>query len=211
MRCALFAVCFILACAPRSSPSPSTPEPTQADLLGMMQTVDGLTLQLRSGGCRGAGDVTFDVVDDALVITNLEPDECEASIELGETVSFTWAELPGFRTIGFGPGAVPVREPAEAPGATEAPAEATEEPIYGVLFTNDGLDVRVSTGGCTTLESFTSWLEPGEPELVHLVRTRMDGCDAFIPEGVVLHFTWAQLGVTKDRARLVNPIHKLPL
>jgi hypothetical protein len=49
--------------------------------------------------------------------------------------------------------------------------------------------------------SIVQWIEPGQVERVHLVRTKTDRREAEIPEGVVLHFTWAQL---------VNPIHKLP-
>jgi hypothetical protein len=231
MHRALFALWFVAACAPQTSPSdPSTTEPTatpsdpapgeptpkhvrdaELDLFGVMQTHEGLTLQLRSGGCRHEGGVDFGVADEALVITRLEEENCEALMPLGEQVAFVWDKLPAFQKFGFSTAAVPVLEPGTKAGATKAVAGGEEEHIYGVLVTSDGLDIRVFSSGCTGEANFTSWIEPGDIERVHLIRTKLDQCEADIPEGVVLHFTWAQLGVTKQQAQLVNPILKAPL
>jgi hypothetical protein len=210
MRRAVLALWFVAACAPQASPSVSPePIPVEPELFGVMQTHEGLTLQLRSGGCRDESDVGFAVVEDELVIPALESDTCEAKIVLGEQVLFTWAELPEFLELGFRPGAVPVLQPGSTPGPTTGPADGQDEEIYGVLVTADGLDVRVWSSGCTGADHFTAWIEPAETELVHLVRTKLDRCEADIPEGMLLHFTWAQLGVTKAEARLVNPIVRL--
>ena len=222
MRRALLALC-LTACAPQTSPTPTeqpaTPEPTTTPLvvddepllLGMMQANDGLTLQLQSGGCRDKSDFGLGVVANALAFTKLDNDQCRAEIPLGANVSFAWSELPEFATFGFAPGDMPVLEPATTPGPTTTIEGAIDEWLYGVLVTSDGIDVRVFTGGCTGAADFTAWIEPGDIDLVHLVRTRIDGCEAEIPEGVLLHFTWAQLGVTDHRARLANQIVKLPL
>jgi hypothetical protein len=219
MHRALFALWIVLACTPQTPATthegPSTPQPTavaELEILGVMQTFDGLAVQLRSGGCRDKTNVDFAVVEDKLVIERVESDSCEAEMPLGEKLLFTWDELPAFGGgLGFTPGLAPVLEPGTTPGPTTAPGGVPDEWIYGVLVTSDGLDIRVLTGGCTGVEDFTSWIEPsGKTELVHLIRTRIDGCEAYVPEGVLLHFTWAQLGVTKGEARLVNPIQKLP-
>jgi hypothetical protein len=214
MRHALFAVWLLAGCTPQTSPStheqPASPEPSAAELelFGVMQTNDGLTLQLPSGGCRDKSDVSFAVAEDQLVITSLASDSCEAKLELGENVLFPWAELPASSGLGFGSGAMPVLEPGLTPGPLAGPEGLDDEAIYGVLVTPDGLDIRVFSGGCTGAEDFTAWVEPGEVERVHVVRTRLDGCEAEIPEGVLLHFTWARLGVTRSEARLANPIFK---
>jgi hypothetical protein len=210
-RAQLLAVWFLAACTPRTSPTePTAVEPAELELLGMMQTHEGLALQLRSGGCRDQSDVDFAVVDNQLVITRLDADECDAMIVLGEQVLFAWAELPTFGAIGFRPGVMRVLRPGSAPGPTTGPAGSSDEGIYGVLVTEDGLDVRVFSAGCTGPDHFTAWIEPGETEIIHLVRTKLDGCEAEIPEGMLLHFTWAQLRVTQQQARLANPIDRLP-
>jgi hypothetical protein len=188
------------------SSSSSSTRPATGQLLGVMQTHEGLTLQLHSGGCRKAEDVTFAVNAGELVITNVTIDSCEAVFRLGESVLFPWSKLPSFSKLGMVPDAAPVLKPGTTPGATKAPAGGKDEPIYGVIVKDDGLDVRVSSGGCTAAEHFTAWIEPGKTELVHLVRLQEDSCEAWVPAGELLHFTWQQLGVTKNEARLVNPL-----
>lgn len=195
---------------------PNETEPIQSDaaaghILGVMQTQGGLILQVDSGGCRKPADVSFTVVAGKLSIAAVTPDHCEAEVPLGEELLFPWAELPTFGELGIIPGPASVLQPGTTAGPTTAPVGAIDEPIYGVLVKPDGLDIRVSSGGCTSVEHFTAWIEPGATELVHLVRTKLDSCEAYVPEGKLLHFTWAQLGVTKSAARLVNPLDELVL
>jgi hypothetical protein len=214
MHRALLALWVLASCTPTTSEptaEPAQPQSTAGQIYGVMQTHEGLTLQIDSGGCRQAGDVTFSAAAGELTITDVTIDSCEAYIVLGETLLFPWAELPTFSKLRLTIDPAPVIEPGRTAGALEAPAGENDEEIYGVLVTPDGLDVRVQSGGCTTADSFTSWIEPGAAELVHLVRSELDGCDAYLPDGVLLHFTWQQLGVTRGSARLVNPIVTLPV
>ena len=196
---------------PKPGPVQVEPDAAADQIRGVMQTQTGLTLQIDSGGCSKPADVSFTVVAGKLSIAAVTPDRCEAEIPLGQEVLFPWDELPTFSELGIIPGPVPVLEPGTTAGPTTAVAGAIDEPIYGVLVKPDGLDVRVSSGGCTSVEDFTAWIEPGATELVHLVRTKPDHCEAYVPEGELLHFTWAQLGVTKRSARLVNPLDELVL
>ena len=182
-------------------------QPTE--ILGLMQTREGLTLQIESGGCRKTADVGFATHAGALSIASLVPDNCEGEVVLGTKLLFAWADLPAFVTLGIELGPVEVLEPGTNVGLSIPPEGARDEPIYGVLVSADGLDVRVDSGGCTQPEHFTAFVEPGETALVHLVRTQPDMCELYVPEGELLHFTWAQLGVTVGKARVVNPLRKL--
>ena len=186
---------------------PVLSQPTE--IFGLMQTREGLTLQIESGGCRKTADVGFATNAGKLSIASLVPDTCEGDVVLGTKLLFAWADLPAFVTLGIELGPVEVLEPGTNAGPSIPPEGARDEPIYGVLVSADGLDVRVDSGGCTQPEHFTAFVEPGETALVHLVRTQPDMCEAYVAEGELIHFTWAQLGVTAGKARVVNPLRKL--
>ncbi|MFV8751756.1 hypothetical protein ACNOYE_14520 [Nannocystaceae bacterium ST9] len=196
----------------KSEPAKSKPANSESSqLLGVMQTFEALTLQVRSEGCRESADVRFAVIEGELTIDAIAPETCEDTRVLGAPLRFAWSELPAFAELGFELGPVDVLEPGPKPGPSVAPERGVDEPLYGVLVGADGIDVRVSSGGCTVPEHFTAFVEPGEIQLVHLIRLEADSCEADLPEGELLHFTWAQLGVTAGKARVVNRIEKLEI
>lgn len=203
-----------------AKPEPSAAEPAQTEpaklapgsqILGLMQTKDGLTLQVESGGCRKAEDVAFTSASGRLAIASVAPDHCERDDELGTDVMFPWADLPAFLTIGIELAGAVVVEPSDIAGPSAPPEGSKDEPLFGALVKPDGLDVRVFSGGCTQPEHFAFYVEPGSVQQVHIVRTQPDLCEAYIPEGELLHFTWKQLGVTAGTARVANSFEKLPI
>ncbi|MFV8751757.1 hypothetical protein ACNOYE_14525 [Nannocystaceae bacterium ST9] len=192
------------------APVPMLMDPAQINqVLGAMQTRDGLTLQVHSGGCRKPADITFGTPGGTLTIDTIAPDTCDMDSVLGTNLVYPWHDLPSFLGFGINIGPAEVVEPGSKAGPSVPPEGAKDEAIYGVLVTSKGLDVRVSSGGCTELEHFTAYVEPGDTQLVHLVRTKPDMCEVYVAEGELLSFTWEQLGVTKGKARLVNPFQKL--
>jgi hypothetical protein len=203
----------------KTEPEPAKPEPAPAtepgklapgsQILGLMQTTEGLTLQVESGGCRKAADVAFASTSGALIIASVAPDSCERHDVLGTEVLFSWADVPAFMTIAIELAGAEVVEPGKVAGPSVPPEGGKDEPLYGALVKPDGLDVRVSSGGCTEAEHFAFYVEPGAVQQVHIVRTKPDTCEAYVPEGELLHFTWEQLGVTAGNARVANPFEKL--
>lgn len=75
---------------------------------------------------------------------------------------------------------------------------ATErEAILGVTYNADGITYQVSSGGCTSKENFeVAQLETFPVQLV-LNRISPDFCEAYLPYGVTITFTYAELGLTE--------------
>lgn len=99
--------------------------------------------------------------------------------------------------------------------AVNSTAEATEvvEPLKSLARTKAGLTVRVYTGGCTDKSHF-AWkqvpageLSKKAPAELIMVRTQKDNCYAHIPEGMVIDFSYAELGLKPDAVFTVgNPV-----
>ncbi len=188
---------------------PALPPGKPSEVIGLMQTKAGLTLQVHTGGCRKASDVTFGVETGTLKVTAIAPDSCEMDSVLGTDFLYAWADLPAFMMIGIELGSAEVVKPGSKAGPSVAPEGAKDERLFGVELTDDGIDVRVSSGGCTAPEHFAFYVEPGEVQALHIVRTKPDMCEVYVAEGELLHFTWEQLGVTAGQVRVANPFEKL--
>lgn len=71
------------------------------------------------------------------------------------------------------------------------------ERLYGSLVTSsDTVVITAPSNGCTSKDSFRADTEKGDN--VHRItfeRVRADNCEAFIPDGVELSWTFAELGV----------------
>lgn len=188
---------------------PALPPGKPSEVIGLMQTREGLSLQVHTGGCRKASDITFAVETGTLKVSAIAPDSCEMDSVLGDDFLFAWADLPAFMMLGIELGEAEVVTPGTAAGPSVPPEGAKDERLFGVKLTDDGVDVRVFSGGCTDAAHFAFYVEPGAVQTLHIVRTKPDMCEAYVAEGELLHFTWAQMGVTAGKVRVANPFEKL--
>ena len=82
---------------------------------------------------------------------------------------------------------------------TESEFSPQLENLMGIEIENEKLKIRVSTGGCTTKESFQINVIKGftgiPPYLVEIYRVIPDPCKGFFPEGVVLEYKLKELGI----------------
>lgn len=62
------------------------------------------------------------------------------------------------------------------------------------LVDDAGITFQVPTGGCTGKENFGLETISPKPLTVRLLRIRPDYCEAFVPDGVKVHFTFAEIG-----------------
>lgn len=86
-------------------------------------------------------------------------------------------------------------------------AEIFLEPLYGHLKTSQGVAVQVYSGGCTEKRFFkvVKKLNAGVQE-IYLKRQRPDYCEAFLPYGTLIYFTYKDLGLQSgDTYRIMNP------
>jgi len=97
-----------------------------------------------------------------------------------------------------------------APLPELAPPAASLERVYAVHRDTDGLAVRVRSNGCTSAASFiTTTAQKGGQKEVALVRAQPDYCRALLRDGVVIKWTWAQLGVaSSDEVTVRNPLQE---
>lgn len=80
------------------------------------------------------------------------------------------------------------------------------EPIMGYSVDYEGITYQVSSGGCTKKEDFTVAQLESFPVQLQLVRHKMDFCEAFLPYGTTIKFTWAELGLgAGSQATIANP------
>lgn len=90
---------------------------------------------------------------------------------------------------------------------THVKKQRSLEPLLGYKFTETGIAFQVASGGCTTKQDFeTSFLKSNPPGVL-LTRKRADRCKAALPDGVVIEFSFAELGVGRlDGVTVANPI-----
>ncbi len=69
-----------------------------------------------------------------------------------------------------------------------------EERILSYVVRSTGIDFRVASGGCTHKAHFGLEKVQTQPLTVRLVRLTPDYCEALLPEGVVVQFTFAEIG-----------------
>jgi hypothetical protein len=204
--CCAALLCSLL-CSLLGTASAQTPAP--APLLGALPSDAGVTVQLVTDGCMKRDHLTASPAgsDTAQVSVNT-PGVCDDRWPLGQRFLLTWADLgtsdSGLLANPLAP--IHIAQPAKAASLATKPAAGTDQPIFGYLIDPDALVVSVDSGGCTTLDQFQPWIEPTDPPTIHLTRTIDDQCEADLPWGQTLRFTWEQLGVTASSARLANPV-----
>ena len=81
------------------------------------------------------------------------------------------------------------------------------EPLLGVLYRYGGIMFQVSSSGCTTKDDFKVEVLESYPLQLRLVRLQEDPCDAFLPLGTLIRFTFKELGMQPgDQLRVINPL-----
>ncbi|MNU39107.1 hypothetical protein [uncultured Brevundimonas sp.] len=85
-------------------------------------------------------------------------------------------------------------------------AEALEA-VRKVDFDGQRLSVVVGSNGCTEASSFEVKIKDADPAELSLIRRAPDLCKAIVREGVVVSWTYAELGLnTGQHVRVLNPI-----
>lgn len=185
------------------------PEPAPVALLGVMPSAEGVTVQVASDGCMKRDHLTLTAKGDAAEVRVNTPGVCDDHWPLGQRFLLSWADLG----ISAGGGRLRqplaplyVAKPAAVAKAVTKPQAGEDEAVHGYLVEPEGLVVAVQSGGCTARGDFQPWVERTSPPTIHLTRVRPDHCEADMPYGEPLRFTWADLGVTEQAARLANPV-----
>jgi len=88
-----------------------------------------------------------------------------------------------------------------------------EEQLLDAQVTARGIVFHVSSGGCTHKAHFGLERLGIKPLTVRLVRLRPDYCEAHLPKGIVVKFSFAEIGagptltkIEQRRVVIVNPI-----
>ena len=83
----------------------------------------------------------------------------------------------------------------------------TLEAVRKVDFDGQRLNVVVGSNGCTEASSFEVKIKDADPTELSLIRRTPDLCRAIVREGVVVSWTYAELGLTAgEPVRVLNPI-----
>jgi hypothetical protein len=84
---------------------------------------------------------------------------------------------------------------------------AAVEPLLGVLVWRRAILFQVASSGCTTKNDFTVDVLESNPLQLRLVRLEQDPCDAVVPLGTLIRFSYRELGIARgDTFRVVNPL-----
>lgn len=79
--------------------------------------------------------------------------------------------------------------------------ESTE--IYGFTTNQDGITFQVPSHGCTTKENFKVLIRETIPLQVGLEQVAADDCEAYLPYGTTLTYTWTELGLSRGSSFFV--------
>jgi len=81
------------------------------------------------------------------------------------------------------------------------------EAVRKVDFDGQRLSVVVGSNGCTEASSFEVKIKDADPAELSLIRRAPDLCKAVVREGVVVSWTYAELGLnTGQHVRVLNPV-----
>lgn len=82
------------------------------------------------------------------------------------------------------------------------------EHLLGFEYGPEGLTFQVNSGGCSNKDSFVLIQKESYPLGVSLKRIRPDFCDAYLPFGTKLTYTWEELGWSTGEVRFIieNPL-----
>ncbi len=79
--------------------------------------------------------------------------------------------------------------------------------ILGFEMVSDGMIFIVYSGGCTSKEDFRIDILESNPVQVNLVRLAFDPCEAYLPLGQKIKFTWDEMGLRNEQNFFLrNPI-----
>lgn len=120
-------------------------------------------------------------------------------------IEFTGAEIPQlfdlqFVDADFGGilGSIPV--------TINTPA-STAESLLGLFIRQNAIVFQVSSSGCTTKDDFKVEVLESFPLQLRLIRFNEDPCDAFLPLGTKIRFTYREIGIRRgDQCRVINPL-----
>jgi hypothetical protein len=77
----------------------------------------------------------------------------------------------------------------------------------GVTYDETGLTYQVQSGGCTSKANFELLQRESYPPQIVLVRKVFDACEAFVPYGTKITYTWAELGWQQSMPFVIsNPL-----
>lgn len=92
---------------------------------------------------------------------------------------------------------------------TITPPKPAREPLLGLLMERKVIGFQVSSNGCTKKSDFkvlVHTLIPHPHQLI-LIRLQEDPCDAVVPQGALIRFTYRELGLQPgDQLQVKNPL-----
>lgn len=81
------------------------------------------------------------------------------------------------------------------------------ESLLGVLFRQYGIVFQVASNGCTQKSDFKVDVMESFPLQLRLIRVRPDPCDAYVPLGERIFFSYRELGIVAgDELKVQNPL-----
>ncbi len=82
-----------------------------------------------------------------------------------------------------------------------------KEILLGVTYDLKAITFQVKSTGCTTKKNFEVLISKSEPAKIELVRRVVDNCEAVVPNGAKVEFTYKELGLSQGKnVYLSNPI-----
>lgn len=83
--------------------------------------------------------------------------------------------------------------------------------VFGAVILPGSIEYRVSSNGCTDKESFEVAVRPRADDryAVRLERTRTDNCRALLRDGVVVSYSFEELGLPEGAdVEIENPVRR---
>ena len=74
---------------------------------------------------------------------------------------------------------------------------STSESLLGVNTSSEGIEFQVYSGGCTKKQDFELLQLESFPVQLDLRRLNKDFCEAYLPYGTKILYTWDELGVSQ--------------
>jgi len=70
--------------------------------------------------------------------------------------------------------------------------------VIGFELSGKGLTLQVASGGCLTKDDFSVKVTKSLPPQISIVQTGRDFCDAYLPYGKKLTFSYAELNIIEN-------------
>lgn len=85
---------------------------------------------------------------------------------------------------------------------------AEPEVLLGVTYDTEGITFQVKSGGCTDQKHFELLVYESMPMTAELIRRTEDLCEAAVPFGKKIRFTYKELGLPKHTTIHLNNLVK---